>query len=78
MVQRSLKNSLDFGLRNGLRRWIRLAKSSDPEKFRRILRQSKDSYDFLGDKSSWTQVKRFLRKILEVKKLLKINSFRIN
>ena len=37
-------------------------KSSDPEKFHRILRQSEFFYEFLGDKSSVTRRTRFLRK----------------
>ena len=54
MVQGSLENSLDLG--------IRLAKSSDPEMFRRILRQAEFIYEFLTDKSSVTSGMRFLRK----------------
>ena len=45
--------------------WIHLAKSSNPEKFRRILRQSEYFYDFLGDKLSVTPETRFLRKSQE-------------
>ena len=37
-------------------------KSSDLEKFRRILRQSEYFYDFLDDKSSVTPGMRFLSK----------------
>ena len=37
-------------------------KSSDLDKFRRILRQSEYFYDFLGDKALVTQAIRFLRK----------------
>ena len=38
-----------------------LAKSSDPEKFRRIMRQSEFFYEFLGDKSPVTLWKKFSR-----------------
>ena len=37
-------------------------KSSDPEKFRRILKQSEYFYDFLDDKLSVILGTRFLRK----------------
>ena len=62
MVQGSLENSLNLGGQNRLCRWIRLAKSSDQEKFGRILNQSEYSYNFMGDKLSVTLETRFLRK----------------
>ena len=47
---------------SGKPRKVYIVESSDPEKFRRILRQSEYLYDFLGDKLPVTSRTRVLRK----------------